>query len=278
MLVDTFSASSRRHGGIRFDGPERRDGLSADHGYRTVGAGRAHCQHGHGAITRYSVYVPADDFTDPAAVLRSRISPRPSCFRANERAKGFPAMDPLLSSSKMDSGNRWRTALWSCAANSQNARAIRGTQGHHCDVGSGAAVAAGPQLVGRRAIWSAFSRSPSSRRSNSPGSPATRQLEDALEGCERILRDEFKDYPESALYMIGRSAKRSPRRLRAAAKAGAKLPPTPEHAADAMILRFFCPSRYSGGYGRFRIVAEREGILWDSAAPSDCAAVIAPGF
>jgi F-type H+-transporting ATPase subunit beta len=27
--------------------------------------------------------------------------------------------------------------------------------------------------------------------------------EDALDGCERILRDEFKDYPESALYMIG---------------------------------------------------------------------------
>jgi F-type H+-transporting ATPase subunit beta len=28
-------------------------------------------------------------------------------------------------------------------------------------------------------------------------------IEDALDGCERILRDEFKDYPESALYMIG---------------------------------------------------------------------------
>ena len=28
-------------------------------------------------------------------------------------------------------------------------------------------------------------------------------LEDALDGCERILNDEFKDYPESALYMIG---------------------------------------------------------------------------
>jgi F-type H+-transporting ATPase subunit beta len=27
--------------------------------------------------------------------------------------------------------------------------------------------------------------------------------EDALDGCERILRDEFKDYPENALYMIG---------------------------------------------------------------------------
>jgi F-type H+-transporting ATPase subunit beta len=29
---------------------------------------------------------------------------------------------------------------------------------------------------------------------------------DALDGCERILQDEFKDYPEHALYMIGRIA------------------------------------------------------------------------
>ena len=28
-------------------------------------------------------------------------------------------------------------------------------------------------------------------------------LKEALDGCERILRDEFKDYPEGALYMIG---------------------------------------------------------------------------
>src|ERR1035441_267015 len=28
-------------------------------------------------------------------------------------------------------------------------------------------------------------------------------LKDSLDGCERILKDEFKDYPESALYMIG---------------------------------------------------------------------------
>jgi len=28
-------------------------------------------------------------------------------------------------------------------------------------------------------------------------------LKDSIDGCERILRDEFKDYPESALYMIG---------------------------------------------------------------------------
>ena len=30
------------------------------------------------------------------------------------------------------------------------------------------------------------------------------KLADALDGCERILRDEFKDIPESALYMIGK--------------------------------------------------------------------------
>ena len=29
-------------------------------------------------------------------------------------------------------------------------------------------------------------------------------LADSLDGCERILRDEFKDFPESALYMIGK--------------------------------------------------------------------------
>ena len=28
-------------------------------------------------------------------------------------------------------------------------------------------------------------------------------LKDALDGCERILNDEFKDYPESDFYMIG---------------------------------------------------------------------------
>ena len=29
-------------------------------------------------------------------------------------------------------------------------------------------------------------------------------LSDAFEGCERILNDEFSDYPERALYMIGK--------------------------------------------------------------------------
>jgi F-type H+-transporting ATPase subunit beta len=29
-------------------------------------------------------------------------------------------------------------------------------------------------------------------------------IADTLSGCERILNDEFSDFPESALYMIGK--------------------------------------------------------------------------
>ncbi len=39
-------------------------------------------------------------------------------------------------------------------------------------------------------------------------------LVDALDGCERILRDEFKDYPESALYMIGTIGRSEEKTLR----------------------------------------------------------------
>jgi F-type H+-transporting ATPase subunit beta len=67
-------------------------------------------------------------------------------------------------------------------------------------------------------------------------------LEDALDGCERILRDEFKDYPESALYMIGaigeakRKAKNEPAENQAPTvdpRATIKPQPEVEHATDA---------------------------------------------
>jgi F-type H+-transporting ATPase subunit beta len=49
-------------------------------------------------------------------------------------------------------------------------------------------------------------------------------LKDALDGCERILHDEFKDYPESGLYMIGAisEAKGKPKAVPAPAKPDAK--------------------------------------------------------
>jgi F-type H+-transporting ATPase subunit beta len=51
-------------------------------------------------------------------------------------------------------------------------------------------------------------------------------LKDALDGCERILRDEFKDVPESALYMIGAIAE-----AKAKAKPEPKLEPKPGQPA-----------------------------------------------
>jgi F-type H+-transporting ATPase subunit beta len=51
-------------------------------------------------------------------------------------------------------------------------------------------------------------------------------LKDSLDGCERILRDEFKDYPESALYMIG--AIDEAKKPAAGSKPKAKSAPQPE--------------------------------------------------
>jgi F-type H+-transporting ATPase subunit beta len=56
-------------------------------------------------------------------------------------------------------------------------------------------------------------------------------LKDSLDGCERILQDEFKDYPESALYMIGaidEAMKNVPKN-----KPDAKAEPGFKHAAKA---------------------------------------------
>jgi F-type H+-transporting ATPase subunit beta len=53
-------------------------------------------------------------------------------------------------------------------------------------------------------------------------------LADALDGCERILHDEFKDRPESALYMIGAISE-----AKTDAKADAKTAPEANAKAEA---------------------------------------------
>ena len=55
-------------------------------------------------------------------------------------------------------------------------------------------------------------------------------LEQALDGCERILCDEFKDYPERALYMIG--AIDEAKQTKVAAKAPAKPETSVKSAAE----------------------------------------------
>jgi F-type H+-transporting ATPase subunit beta len=87
-----------------------------------------------GAITSIqAVYVPADDFTDPAAVHTfSHLSASIVLSRKRASEGLYPAIDPLQSSSKMATpGIVGRTALSPRAGNPADARPIRGTQGHH---------------------------------------------------------------------------------------------------------------------------------------------------
>jgi F-type H+-transporting ATPase subunit beta len=160
-----------------------------------------------GAITSVqAVYVPADDFTDPAAVHAfSHISA--SIVLSRDRASQglFPAIDPLQSSSKMTTpgivGQRHYTL----------AQEIRRTLAQYAELKDIIAMLGLEQLspedrntVARARRLERFLTQPFFTTEQFTGMKGKLvPLKDALDGCERILRDEFKDYPESALYMIG---------------------------------------------------------------------------
>ena len=160
-----------------------------------------------GAITSIqAVYVPADDFTDPAAVHTfSHLSASVVLSRQRASEGLFPAVDPLQSNSKMASPGIVGTR------HCQLAQEIRRTLAQYAELKDIIAMLGLEQLsqddrniVARARRLERFLTQPffaTERFSGLPGK--TVPLKDALEGCERILRDEFKDVPESALYMIG---------------------------------------------------------------------------
>jgi F-type H+-transporting ATPase subunit beta len=57
-------------------------------------------------------------------------------------------------------------------------------------------------------------------------------LKDSLDGCERILKDEFKDYPESALYMIGAIGEAKKEEKKPDPKTKTEAEPKPEAKAE----------------------------------------------
>ena len=176
-----------------------------------------------GAITSIqAVYVPADDFTDPAAVHTfSHLSASIVLSRKRASEGLYPAIDPLQSSSKMATpgivGER----------HYRIAQEIRRTLAQYAELKDIIAMLGLEQLspddrnvVGRARRLEHFLTQPfftTEQFSNLKGKLVSR--DDALDGCERILRDEFKDYPESALYMIGAIAE-----AKAKAKPGAPTP------------------------------------------------------
>ncbi|TDV50287.1 F-type H+-transporting ATPase subunit beta [Pseudomonas graminis] len=160
-----------------------------------------------GAITSIqAVYVPADDFTDPAAVHTfSHLSASIVLSRKRASEGLFPAIDALQSSSKMITpgivGER----------HYRLAQAIRRTLAQYEALKDIIAMLGLDQLspddrkvVARARRLERFLTQPfftTEQFTSLSGKLVS--LQDALDGCERILADEFKDLPESALYMIG---------------------------------------------------------------------------
>ncbi len=160
-----------------------------------------------GAITSIqAVYVPADDFTDPAAVHTfSHLSASIVLSRKRASEGLFPAIDPLQSSSKMATpgvvGQR----------HYELAQEIRRTLAQYEQLKDIIAMLGLEQLsrddrnvVARARRLERFLTQPFFTTTQFTGLEGKFvSLEQSLNGCEQILRDEFKDYPESALYMIG---------------------------------------------------------------------------
>ncbi len=196
-----------------------------------------------GAITSIqAVYVPADDFTDPAAVhVFSHLSASIVLSRKRASEGLFPAIDPLQSNSKMATPGIVGERHYALA------QEIRRTLAQYADLKDIISMLGLEQLspedrnvVARARRLERFLTQPFFTTEQFTGLTGKLvSLKDALDGCERILRDEFKDYPESALYMIGtigEAKKGDPPdkpAARPAARAAAKPQPQPGPAIDA---------------------------------------------
>jgi F-type H+/Na+-transporting ATPase subunit beta len=202
-----------------------------------------------GAITSLqAVYVPADDFTDPAAVHTfSHLSASIVLSRKRASEGLYPAIDPLQSSSKMATPGIVGERHYALA------QEIRRTLAQYAELKDIIAMLGLEQLstedrnvVARARRLERFLTQPFFTTEQFTGLTGKLvSLEDALDGCERILHDDFKDYPESALYMIGtideakkktpcdKSAAKSDPKQAAAPSPNAKPKPQPEPAAAA---------------------------------------------
>jgi F-type H+-transporting ATPase subunit beta len=160
-----------------------------------------------GAITSIqAVYVPADDLTDPSAEhVFSHLSASIVLSRKRAAEGLYPAIDLLQSNSNM------ATPGIAGERHYQIAQDIRKTLAQYEALKDIVAMLGLDQLspedrsvVARARRLERFLTQPfftTEQFSGIKGQSVS--LKDALDGCERILKDEFKDYPESALYMIG---------------------------------------------------------------------------
>ena len=165
------------------------------------------CSTASGAITSVqAVYVPADDFTDPAAVHTfGHLSAFIVLSRERASQGLYPSIDLLQSGSKMLTPQIVGKRHYNIA------QEIRKTLANYEELKDIIAMLGLEELskqdrltVFRARRLERFLTQPffvSEQFTGNEGKLVP--LEDALDGCERILNDEFTDYPESAVYMIG---------------------------------------------------------------------------
>jgi F-type H+-transporting ATPase subunit beta len=153
-----------------------------------------------------AVYVPADDFTDPAITHTFTHLTANVVLSRDRAAQGFyPAIDPLESQSKM------LTPRIVGARHYRIAREVREALAQYDDLkdiiamlGQEELSAEDQALVNRARRLERFLTQPFAVTKRFTGTEGRLvSLEDTLTGCERILADEFADVSERSLYMIG---------------------------------------------------------------------------
>jgi len=160
-----------------------------------------------GAITSIqAVYVPADDFTDPAAThVFAHLSASIVLSRRRAAQGLYPAFDPLQSSSKMLAPGIVGDRHYRVAS------AVRQTLAEYEELKDIIAMLGLEELseADRETVASArrlerFLTQPFFTTESFTGMAGRRVgLEDTIGGCERILRGDLVDRPEHDFYMIG---------------------------------------------------------------------------
>ncbi len=161
-----------------------------------------------GAITSIqAVYVPADDFTDPAAVHTFGHLSATIVLSRDRASQGlYPAIDLLQSNSKMLSPEVVGERHYHIA------REVRHTLATYEELKDIIAMLGLDELspedqrtVRRARQLERFFTQPFFVTEQFTGLEGrTVRLEDALDGCERILGGDFEGVSESSMYMIGR--------------------------------------------------------------------------
>lgn len=160
-----------------------------------------------GAITSIqAVYVPADDFTDPAAAhIFSHLSASVVLSRKRASEGLYPAVDPLASASVMLSASVVGQRHYDIA------RAVRRTLAEYEELRDIIAMLGLEELSGadratvaRARRLERFLTQPFFTTSSFTGTDGKLvPVADTLDGCETILGQTRFDLPESAYYMIG---------------------------------------------------------------------------